>query len=190
MMQVPTRGGLGEGRRGGRLRANSFHPTCRGSGDSMYAQETRRNTGSPDGDRACDQLTAREGQVGPLLRKVAGLPALRFHDLRHHAITVLAESQASDATIMAIAGHVSREMLEHYSHVRLDLKRKALEGLATGRSNSERKPASYDTKYDTTQPSVGTDCDVSYGKEWSALADDFRTLLVCDGLCEVVEIAL
>jgi integrase len=49
------------------------------------------------------------------LRKAAGIPALRFHDLRHHAITELAESQASDATIMAIAGHVSRQMLEHYS---------------------------------------------------------------------------
>jgi hypothetical protein len=32
---------------------------------------------------------------------------------------------------MAIAGHVSRQMLEHYSHVRMDLKRKALDGLAT-----------------------------------------------------------
>lgn len=32
---------------------------------------------------------------------------LRFHDLRHHAITELAESQASDQTIMAIAGHVA-----------------------------------------------------------------------------------
>jgi integrase len=52
------------------------------------------------------------------LRKAAGIATLRFHDLRHHAITELAESQASDATIMAIAGHVSREMLEHYSHVR------------------------------------------------------------------------
>ena len=31
--------------------------------------------------------------------------------------------------IMAIAGHVSREMLEHYSHIRLEAKRKALESL-------------------------------------------------------------
>jgi integrase len=45
--------------------------------------------------------------------------ALRFHDLRRHAITELAESQASDATIMAIAGHVSRQMLDHYFHVRM-----------------------------------------------------------------------
>lgn len=55
---------------------------------------------------------------------------LRFHDLRHHAITELAESQASDRTIMSIAGHVSTKMLEHYSHVRLDAKRKALSALS------------------------------------------------------------
>lgn len=36
----------------------------------------------------------------------AGLKGLRFHDLRHHAITELAESGTSDQTIMAIAGHV------------------------------------------------------------------------------------
>ena len=34
-------------------------------------------------------------------------------------------------TIMGIAGRVSREMLEHYSHIRLEAKRKALEGLET-----------------------------------------------------------
>jgi len=44
------------------------------------------------------------------------LAGLRFHDLRHCAITKPAESQASDQTIMSIAGHVSRAMLEHYSH--------------------------------------------------------------------------
>ena len=56
---------------------------------------------------------------------------LRFHDLRHHAVTELAESQASDQTIMAIAGHVSAKMLAHYSHVRMDAKRKALAALVT-----------------------------------------------------------
>jgi len=105
------------------------------------------------------------------LRKAAGIAALRFHDLRHHAITELAESQASDATIMAIAGHVSRQMLEHYSHVRLDLKRKALDGLATRRVNSDGKPTSYDTNYDTTQPSGQTGHDVSDGKYWSGRED-------------------
>jgi integrase len=68
------------------------------------------------------------------------LAGLRFHDLRHHAITELAESQTSDSTIMAVAGHVSQKMLAHYSHVRLQAKRTALDGLASG---------SYDTKRDT-----------------------------------------
>jgi len=36
---------------------------------------------------------------------------LRPHDLRHHAITKLAESpEASEQTIRALAGHVSREI--------------------------------------------------------------------------------
>ena len=45
------------------------------------------------------------------LTSEAGLKGLRFHDLRHHAITELAESGASEHTIMASAGHVSRRML-------------------------------------------------------------------------------
>jgi len=52
---------------------------------------------------------------------------LRFHDLRHLAVTKLAESEASDATIMAIAGHLSREMMEHCSHIRGAAKRKAVD---------------------------------------------------------------
>ena len=72
---------------------------------------------------------------------------LRFHDLRHHAITELAESQTSDQTIMSIAGHVSPKMLAHYSHVRMDAKRKALDALSGGGSRD-----SYGTKSDTKPP--------------------------------------
>jgi integrase len=67
------------------------------------------------------------------LTKKAGLAGLRFHDLRHTAITVLAESQSSEQTIMALAGHVSRQMLEHYSHIRLEAKRRAVAALALPR---------------------------------------------------------
>ena len=105
------------------------------------------------------------------LRKVAGLPGLRFHDLRHHAITELAESQSSDATIMAIAGHVSRQMLEDYSHVRLDLKRKALDALATRPGNSEGKPPSYDTNGDTPAISDAVVSQLNYRQEWSGRED-------------------
>jgi integrase len=56
----------------------------------------------------------------------------RFHDLRVTCITKLSESQTSDQTIMAIAGHVSRRMLEHYSRIRTDAKRTALDAIAQG----------------------------------------------------------
>ena len=105
------------------------------------------------------------------LRKAAGIAALRFHDLRHHAITELAESQASDATILAIAGHVSRQMLEHYSHVRLDLKRKALDGLSTREEGLESKRTGYDTIYDTMPLSGESNHDVTYRKDWSGRED-------------------
>lgn len=49
-----------------------------------------------------------------------------------HAITELADSQASDRTVMSIAGHVSQQMLAHYSHVRIGAKRKALDALSVG----------------------------------------------------------
>jgi Phage integrase family len=53
----------------------------------------------------------------------------RWHDNRHTLITDLAESGAGDQTIMDIAGHVSKQMLKHYSHIRMQAKRAALEGL-------------------------------------------------------------
>jgi integrase len=65
------------------------------------------------------------------------LSGLRFHDLRHHAITELAEGQASDMTIMSIAGHVSKRMLEHYSHTRMDAKRRAIEALSSTRQTNQ-----------------------------------------------------
>jgi hypothetical protein len=77
---------------------------------------------------------AKQGTDPGIARQKAAevFTGLRFHDLRHQAITELAERGSSDATIMALAGHMSREMLEHYSHVRMQAKRAAVDGLATG----------------------------------------------------------
>ena len=69
----------------------------------------------------------------------AGLKGFRFHDLRHTAITELAEAGTSDAALMAIAGHMSRQMLEHYSHTRMEAKRAAVEKLSSGGSSPQRK---------------------------------------------------
>jgi Phage integrase family len=53
----------------------------------------------------------------------------RCHYNRHTLITELAESGAGDQTIMDIAGHVSKQMLKHYSHIRMEAKRNALEAI-------------------------------------------------------------
>ena len=61
-------------------------------------------------------------------RERAGVTG-RMHDSRHTLITELAESGAGDETIMDIAGPVSRQMLKHYSHIRMQAKREALEAV-------------------------------------------------------------
>jgi integrase len=98
----------------------------------------------------CKEESCRAEMRG-IMSTTAGL---RFHDLRHHAITELAESQTSESVIMGIAGHVSRKMLDHYSHIRMKAKRTALDGLSTGgtgydtnhvtkrRASFENRPAS------------------------------------------------
>ena len=80
------------------------------------------------------KLAEQAGKDVEESRRRASKPfkGFRFHDLRHQAITELAEAGASDATLMALAGHMSRRMLEHYSHVRMAAKRSAVELLQTG----------------------------------------------------------
>jgi integrase len=92
------------------------------------------------------------------LTKAAGLAGLRFHDLRHHAITELAESQVSDQTIMAIAGHVSQKMLARYSHVRSEARRLAVMALSAqlmGAKLKAGKSGGYDTNHDTNEGALG-----------------------------------
>ena len=61
----------------------------------------------------------------------------RWHDNRHTLITDLAESGAADETIRDIAGHVSKQMLKHYSHIRIAAKRGALEGIVAKPKHQE-----------------------------------------------------
>lgn len=72
------------------------------------------------------------------LRKKAGVTG-RFHDNRHTLVTELAESGAGDETIMEIAGHVSKQMLRHYSHIRMEAKRRALESILENRAPAEEQ---------------------------------------------------
>jgi integrase len=73
----------------------------------------------------------------------------RWHDNRHTLITELAESGAGDQTIMDIAGHVSKQMLKHYSHIRMEAKRTALESIV-------KKPADADASVKQSEQSKGS----------------------------------
>ncbi len=57
----------------------------------------------------------------------------RLHDLRHTAATKMAEAGIPESTMLALMGHMSRAMLERYSHIRMAAKREAVEALSTVR---------------------------------------------------------
>ena len=64
-----------------------------------------------------DQDPRRRRREGPLARQPA------------HVDHRSGGKRRGDETIQDIAGHVSRQMLKHYSHIRMDAKRKALESI-------------------------------------------------------------
>src|SRR5262249_22481230 len=95
-----------------------------------FVFRSKRGPGAGAGyDPTQHQVSFRTGWANLLKR--AKLPRLRFHDLRHHAITRLAEAGTPDPTLLSISGHVSREMLEHYSHIRMEAKRAAIAKIDT-----------------------------------------------------------
>ena len=54
----------------------------------------------------------------------------RLHDLRHTAATKMAEAGTPESTMLSLMGHISRQMMEHYSHIRMAAKRAAVESLS------------------------------------------------------------
>jgi len=61
-------------------------------------------------------------------RRNAGV-SCRWHDGRHTFISDMGENHVSEPTLMGMTGHLSRKVLERYSHTRMDLKRKAVSTL-------------------------------------------------------------
>ena len=75
------------------------------------------------------------------LRKRSGVEC-RFHDLRHTAATKMAEAGVPQSTMLALMGHMSRAVLERYSHIRMAAKWDAVEALmmTKPKKNSEWVP--------------------------------------------------
>jgi integrase len=63
------------------------------------------------------------------IRGSAGVQC-RLHDLRHTAATEMAEAGVPECTMLALMGHMSRAMLERYSHIRMAAKREAVKALS------------------------------------------------------------
>jgi integrase len=55
-----------------------------------------------------------------VIRRKAGLTDLRFHDLRHEAVSRLVEMGLSDQEVAAISGHKTMQMLRRYTHLRAE----------------------------------------------------------------------
>jgi integrase len=73
------------------------------------------------------------------LRDAAGLPGFRFHDLRHTVVTDLLEAGEPEHVIEAVTGHLSRRMLEHYSHQRLKAKGQMLARMEERRNKGKAR---------------------------------------------------
>lgn len=68
----------------------------------------------------------------------------RLHDLRHTVATKMAEVGVPENTMLALMGHMSRAMLERYSHIRMAAKREAVESLMTKKERPTADPAKSD----------------------------------------------
>ncbi len=118
-----------------RRRAESFGPVE----SSHFVFAALRPKFQFDGRNRLDSIEWEFDPIRPVgswrtawrtLTKRAGLQGLRFHDLRHTAISALGEAGVPDRVIMDIAGHVSARMLRRYSHIQLEAKRAAIQALS------------------------------------------------------------
>ena len=100
----------------------------------------KKGTYNPDRPQKDWRYALREMLVAANIR-------VSFYSFRHHAITKLLEHHdVSEETAKAMAGHISEKIIKRYSHVRIEVKRAAVEALeriapksVTGTVSSSRK---------------------------------------------------
>jgi len=90
------------------------------------------------------------------VRTKAGVTC-RFHDLRHTLCTKMAEAGVAESTMLAIMGHMSKKMLEKYSHIRKQAKRDAIQSIearsASALSNASVKVLTQVVAVEGSKPS-------------------------------------
>ncbi len=72
----------------------------------------------PDDERVLPVSANAVNLAWQRIRRRAGVPDIRFHDLRHEATSRLAEAGWSDLEISAVTGHRDPRMLRRYAHLR------------------------------------------------------------------------
>ena len=72
------------------------------------------------------RATAAKGDPEKNIPAMPNLARLGFHRCRYLAITKLGEVGVPDRTIMGLAGHVTKRMLDHYSKARVKAKKDAV----------------------------------------------------------------
>jgi integrase len=75
------------------------------------------------------------------LQQATGFVELNPHDLRHQCITKMLENGVNPETVIAIAGHVGRKMMEYYAHQRRQVKYAAVLTLETKKPPAASRPA-------------------------------------------------
>lgn len=86
----------------------------------------RSHTWHPDKPMTVSGIKKPWGQV----RKAAGLAWFTPYGTRHTSNTRYAEAGTPIAVIMSMAGHISRKMQEHYTHISDQAKRKAVQSVS------------------------------------------------------------
>jgi len=71
-------------------------------------------------------------------KESVGLKDLRFHDLRHEAVSRFVEGGLSDQQVAAISGHKSMQMLRRYTHLRAEDLVDELDAISTRRAGKQQ----------------------------------------------------
>jgi integrase len=101
----------------------------------LFSFRVRRNTWDPA--RPASRWFLRKSW--DKLREATGFRNLNPHDLRHQCITRMLENGVLPATVRAIAGHVTEQMMNYYSHIRREAKYDAV--MAIELEEQKRKKA-------------------------------------------------
>jgi integrase len=70
--------------------------------------------------------------------KAAKIEGLRFHDLRHTAITRMVEAGMQPAEVMRVSGHTTPAMLWRYINANVDTARRAADALDALRNSKSK----------------------------------------------------